>query len=452
MKTAMTRNVDTSSRVGGAGLSRRQLLTGAAAAAAGTFAASTAAAGALHRWDPTRVRLTLPVPTGPHPVGTVSLHLIDRDRQDPWLSTPKPRELMVSIWYPARHAGHWRLAPWLSRAAAEPYREFEEARFDVVFGDVSLDGVEYPITHGRLSAPVLRQERPYPVVLYSPSGAGIRALGTTQVEDLASHGYIVVTIDHTYDAIAVEFPKGRVELNPAPPVRPGPPPAGDLATYLKVALHRGDARFVLDKLAEIAGGANPDAEHRALPAGLRGSLDMERIGIFGHSFGGCTTAHTFADDQRVVAGLVLDGSIVPDVPMNPPSPGGPGGPNEHLVALARRIGNRPFLFISSGGRGPEQLGPLVYDVWNNLIGWRRFLTLIGSAHGTFVDALILNQQLVDAGILPPGSVPGTIDLDRAVIALRAYIRAFFDLWLRESDTQLLEGPSPDYPEVAFMAY
>jgi hypothetical protein len=31
-------------------------------------------------------------------------------------------------------------------------------------------------------------------------------------------------------------------------------------------------------------------------------------------------------------------------------------------------------------------------------------------------------------------------------------RAFFDLWLRERDTQLLEGPSPDYPEVAFMAY
>src|SRR5689334_4625782 len=52
-------------------------------------------------------RLTLPAPTGPYPVGTVDLHLIDHARANPWTATPPYRELMVSVWYPARDAGRY---------------------------------------------------------------------------------------------------------------------------------------------------------------------------------------------------------------------------------------------------------------------------------------------------------------------------------------------------------
>ena len=44
-----------------------------------------------------RVQLTLPEPTGKYEVGTVSLHLFDQTSQDPYWSTPHPRELMVSL-------------------------------------------------------------------------------------------------------------------------------------------------------------------------------------------------------------------------------------------------------------------------------------------------------------------------------------------------------------------
>jgi hypothetical protein len=47
--------------------------------------------------------LVLPAPTGRHPVGMAELHLVDRDRPDPWVPTG-PRELMVSVWYPAAEA------------------------------------------------------------------------------------------------------------------------------------------------------------------------------------------------------------------------------------------------------------------------------------------------------------------------------------------------------------
>src|SRR4051794_10345745 len=50
-------------------------------------------------------RLILPAPTGPYPVGTVDLHLIDHSRANPWTATAPYRELMVSLWYPAIDVG-----------------------------------------------------------------------------------------------------------------------------------------------------------------------------------------------------------------------------------------------------------------------------------------------------------------------------------------------------------
>jgi hypothetical protein len=419
-------------------MSRRRVLGGAAALAAGLVGASWAGtARADARTD--RVRLTLPEPTGPHEIGTVSLHLVDHGRRDPWLSTPRPRELMVSVWYPARDgAGHGRLAPWLTPAALAFYRE-RKAR-DL---GVSLDNVVYPVTHGREGAPVARSAHPYPVVFYSPSGGADRSIGTIQVEDLASHGYVVVTISHTYNAGEVEFPGGRVEHGH---VFMGPPPPDydGLTPDESVILHRRDAQFVLDQITALNAGHNPDAGHRRLPEGLRRSMDLNKVGMFGHSFGGATTSQSLANDSRFIAGINLDGSPIPEVPL----PGNPQQGAELTGAIARRIGDRPLLITSSMGRGPDQLGALTSGFWHGLTGWRRFLSLVGSAHGSYVDEGWLSHQMFAAGVLPT-MPPGRIDPVRSVAAQRAYIGAFFDLWLRGRDNHLLDGPSAQYPEVLF---
>lgn len=62
-------------------------------------------------------RLMIPSPTGPHPVGTVSVHLTDQSRQDPWTTSGAKRELMVSLWYPAKDAQNHKVAPWLPKAS-----------------------------------------------------------------------------------------------------------------------------------------------------------------------------------------------------------------------------------------------------------------------------------------------------------------------------------------------
>jgi predicted dienelactone hydrolase len=358
-------------------------------------------------------QLVLPEPTGHERIGTVSLHLIDRSRPDPWVPTTPVREIMVQIWYPAKDVRPYPRAPWVSPGVA--------ARINPPGSPVLL-----PDTHAHAGATVDRGR--HPVVVYSP-GLGLeRTASTALVEDLASHGYIVVTIDHTHDAQLVEFPGGRIETQAMP--QPTEDPADEARIIAKALQARvADTRFTLDQLARINRGHNPDAGQRPLPRGLRGALDLSRVAMFGHSLGGATAAETMYEDPRVKAGLNMDGSV--------------SGP----VVTAGL--DRPFLLMASQGHGEDD--DETWDsLWAHLRGPRHWLQLDGSGHMSFTDLQVLYPQ---AGVPPEAMEPafGTIDGERAVAVQRAYVRAFFDRYLCHGNGKLLAGPSPRYPELRVIA-
>jgi hypothetical protein len=450
-------------------LGRRGFLAVAAAAAGGAIAApagaARAAATGTSAAPPARLRLRLPAPTGPYAVGTVALHLVDHSRQDPFLPAPHPRELMISLWYPARSqqssGSRCPFVPWIPPAADTLLlAQLVPAPLVPVTlpgggtgyqpgppVSISLDGVGLPVTRARLGVPAAPPPAGCPVVLYSPGEQVDREFGTTQAEDLASHGYIVASIDHTYEAPEVVFPGGRIA------VQVNPQPAQTTVLTTRIA----DVRFVLDSLAVLAAGANPDAGHRPLPAGLPGALDLSRTGMFGHSLGGDTTAQVMAVDGRIIAGLDLDGTIEPAVPYTPPQ-------IDQLAAdVARQLDGRPFMFLCSAGvtpfktpGQPEAAG--IPGFWQGLSGWRLFLSMNDSAHFSYTDYEAFLSQLTVAGIITASQASevvapylGTIAPAQAIAAQRAYLGAFFDLQLRHHDTHLLDAPSRQYPEIDFVA-
>lgn len=358
----------------------------------------------------TPLQLTLPAPSGT--VGTISLHLIDHTRQDPWVPG-RPRELMISIWYPATNTTR-PLTPWLPPAAATTFEQTN---------GFPPDSVTVPLTAGHDDAPVDRGR--HPVLIYSPGSGSDRSINTVLVEQLAARGYVVVTIDHTYDAEEVEFPGGRVE------VRTMPPDSKAVNTEA-VAVREADTRFVLDQLTAIEHGADPDVEHHPLPAGLRGGLDLSRIGMFGHSIGGATAAATMLDDRRIKAGVDMDGSFYGPVV------------TEGL--------DRPFLLLSSEAHGRDN-DPSWAGLWSHLTGWRLDLRLLGAEHASFTDAEVLFPQVASLVGLSQSQLTqliGTIDPQRAMAVVGAYVGSFFDLQLRHHDDHLMTGPSARYPEIQFV--
>ena len=425
----------------GVRLTRRSFL--AAGAVALGLPASAWGAMSSARRDRVRLHLRLFAPTGPYAIGTVQLHLVDHSRRDPW--TRRPRELMVSVWYPAANVGRYPLAPWMPEAAGALFLNQLIGSLPTTGPNttppgsrppnIPLPGVRLPVTQARQGAPVHLSARKYPVVVYQPGFGDVRELGTGLVSDLASRGYIVVTMDDTYEAAEVAFPDGRIVT---------PRPNQSYVDSVRVA----DTRFVLDELTRLAAGGNPDAEHRTLPNGLSAALNLKKVGMFGHSLGGATAAKAMAADHRIGTGINLDGSMFLANPALHQD-------IQRLSAqLAGQLGRRAFMTMTHQGHDLHN-DPSLTGFWSNLKGWRLFLTMRNAQHYTYTDLEQFLSQLLTARVVPHqlerervAQVIGTVHPSRAVAAERAYIAAFFDLHLRDLHraSKLLAGPSPTIPK------
>ncbi|MFJ9443494.1 alpha/beta hydrolase [Kitasatospora sp. NPDC101235] len=341
--------------------------------------------------------IDLPAPTIGRPVGTMSLHLVDHDRLDPFAPAPGPRELMVQLWYPARGtAGRPRALYTTPRVAA--------AIEQVLPLDPGTLARVRPTA--RADAPV--RPGPLPLLLLGHGRTGGRSNCTALAEELAAHGYLVAAVDHTYDAAAVEFPDGRLVRS----VLSQDPPDRD-AERKEIAARVGDLRFVT---GQLTGGRLPFR------------VDEERIGVLGHSMGGAAAAEALRQDPRLRIGLDLDGGLF-------------GSPVPELGL------DRPFLLLTSIDD---------HDTWQHWRehhhAWGRQLRTLGAGHLSFTDL----PHAAGPGNLP-GRLPaevyaallGTIAPARATALTRTYVRAFVDRFLRDRPAPLLDAPSPRYPEVEF---
>ncbi|MFG2629793.1 alpha/beta hydrolase family protein [Streptomyces sp. NPDC048473] len=348
-------------------------------------------------------RTSLPRPTGPYAVGRDTLHLVDRARRDPWVPDTA-RELMVGMFYPALPG----------TGAPAPYTTVQEAR--LFLKSYGLEGV-FPAetlsataTSGRVGARPARGR--YPLVVLSPGFGVSRFTLTGLAEELASRGYVVAAVDHAYESVGTAFPGGRMLTCVACAK------AQSEQDLEAVTAGRGkDVSFLLDRLT----GPRPAWRY----AGL---IDRNRIGMAGHSVGGASAAATMAGDRRIRAGVNIDGAF-------------------HAAVPADGLGGRPFMML---GTDDETHRPGGTDTswdqaWNQLDGWKRWLTVAGSTHYSFSDIPVFLDELGLPGTQSPQALSG----NRSLHITRAYVGAFFDLQLKHIPQPLLDGPTPTEPEVTF---
>ncbi|GAA1615265.1 alpha/beta hydrolase family protein [Actinoplanes couchii] len=339
----------------------------------------------------------LPAPTGPYPVGVATLHLTDVGRADPWVPASGDRELMVSVWYPAASAVG-ETARYLSAVESEAI--LRGAGIADVPGD-SLSGTR---THEYPDAVPAGRARSLPTVVLSPGFTWPRSSLTALAEDLSSHGYAVIGIDHTYETFATTFPDGRVATCAACMLEE----VDDFGAQA-VQNRAVDVSFVLDRFF---------GERTPWPGA--GLLDPERIAMVGSSLGGASSAETMLHDRRVDVGANLDGTMFEPVP---------------AAGL-----DRPFLFLGEPAHRPGGADPTWDRDWERLLGWKRWLTVTGAVHASFTDYDLLAEEIgVDLG----SELSGV----RTVEITRRYVRAFLDRHLRGRSQPLLDRPSVRYPEV-----
>ncbi|MDG6103977.1 hydrolase [Dactylosporangium aurantiacum] len=322
----------------------------------------------------------LPEPTGPRPVGSTSLYLEDLARPDPWVPAARTRQLMVSLWYPAK-TKHGPRVPYLTPTESEL----------VLQGTVGApsDVLSTTRTNAIRDAAPAAGGRALPLVVLSPGFTWPRSSLSALAEELASWGYAVVGIDHTYETFATTFPDGRVTTCAACELED----VDDFGRKAE-ASRAADISFVLDQLT----GAHPVWNGA-------GRLDRSRIAVVGSSLGGASSTEAMLRDPRVRAGVNMDGQMFAPLPA--------GGLSRPLLLLGQQSFHRP------GG-----VDDPTWDAnWPLLTGWKRWLVVAGSVHASFTDYDLLAEQIgVDLGSELTGP--------RSVQLTRRYVRAFLDLHLR----------------------
>jgi pimeloyl-ACP methyl ester carboxylesterase len=228
---------------------------------------------------------------------------------------------------------------------------------------------------------------------------------TFLVEDLASRGYIVASIDHTYEATAVEFPDARFVTSVVGSHLANTWQTDEQTLSSALSVRLEDVKFVVDELERLnVSTGNP----------FTGKLDLTRLALAGHSLGGLTTWFGVQSDARFKAAILLD-PYLPDMPL---------GSTE-----------TPAMLLTMGH---ELQNDDECEVWSNLLGPRFSVNLRGAEHVTPSDLVWLAKGAIKAGNMGP---------DRAIAAIRDFVVAFLDAdLLGKPPDRLLTGPSPDYPD------
>lgn len=342
--------------------------------------------------------VTLPAPTGEHPVGTTAVYLNDASRPDPWNLDVDARELKVTLWYPTKQQDGQR-APYMT--PKESALLLKGSRI----GGVPPDVLSTTRTNAVKDAEPTGEK--LPLVVLSPGFTKPISTLTSLAEELASRGYVVAGIDHTYESYATTFPGGRVaeclacDSNTDPGFGAG-----------VVASRAADVSCVLDELTESRSAWDGSA-----------LIDGSRIAMVGQSIGGASAMAAMLTDSRVHAGINMDGTMYARIPKSGFS--------------------RPFLFLGTEQHVPGGRDNSWDRDWNLLTGWKRWLVLSGAEHQSFTDLPLLADAL---GIKPSTRV---LPAARAAELTRTYAAAFLDQHLRSQRQPLLDTPSPRYPEISF---
>lgn len=246
----------------------------------------------------------IPKPTGEFSVGTVTFELTDPVRTEKYGentdATNALRRIKVQVWYPSDDVSGYEQALWLQDGILLSRSLAKEMKMPFFV----LDHTKDILSNAYSDAPISQSSENYPVIILSHGWTGFRNLHNDFAELLASNGFIVLGINHTYGAQMTVFDDGfAAELDRnALPNRDVTPNFIDYASQL-VLTYAGDVKLVLDTLDVINDGLYSNI--------IKGRLNLSEVGLMGHSTGGGADVSVALTDKRVKALFFLDAWVEP---------------------------------------------------------------------------------------------------------------------------------------------
>ena len=241
---------------------------------------------------------TMPAPEGDFSIGSETFHWVDSSRLE-WFTDENDndvREIMVQAWYPSENS---------DSIGTNSYMDFMNLRSKTLASAGKIPAflpshLNMISTNTRNDVACSNKLEKYPVLIFSHGITGSRHLHQILFEHLASKGYIVFALDHSFDANLTIFPDGKIadyrsEITGHPD--------SILIREKQINTRAFDIGFIIDQIREIETGM--------IDSKLSGRLDLDRVALGGHSYGGATAILASHNHEIVKACVVLDGWISP---------------------------------------------------------------------------------------------------------------------------------------------
>lgn len=306
------------------------------------------------------VKITLPQTTGKYPVGTKDLHLIDTSRKEKHNNNLTYRELMVTIFYPGIVIGENK------NIYAKDVIEIIKKEISQE-NNISLENFNYLdqiVTNSYQNINISDQEINYPIILFSPGYSSSRLLYSSILEELASHGYFVVAVDHPYINHPIIFPDKIIKINNNI--------NHDFDNEIETLTQ--DIFFIINKLQDLNLGK--------IVKNFKNRLNINKIFMLGHSLGGSVALKVCKGNPRCKAGINMDGD---------------------LFGLGCNAGfDKPFMFLISSKESCKDQQELEY--WENGLNEIKnlckkitkpnyIITLNNSNHSSFGDWNLITKPI-----------------------------------------------------------
>lgn len=357
----------------------------------------------------------IPTPSGPYPVGTRIYDITDNTRQELYSGKDEARRIMIQIWYPAEAGTSSEQARWMDQA---------EIYAPAVSGQIGmpsffLDHLALVKVPAYVGAKVAKTDAGFPVILFSHGWQGFNAQNTGQALELASHGFVVVGVQHTYGAIITVFEDGTIANNNPTALPPDSTPQNEYEEKAHILVNQwaGDLGFALTNMTER--NSDPDSP-------FLNRLDLTRVGVYGHSTGGGAAIQFCGTDPRCVAVLGMDPFM---------------RPVSYEVIDAGVTQPAFFMFSQRWTDDVDSRNNALFDKFlphvQQPLG---VISIDGTAHYDFADLPLLSP------LAPQLGLKGPINGKRVVTIVNDYLLSFFEATLNNGAQTLFENPSP-YAEV-----
>ncbi len=354
---------------------------------------------------------SVPAPRGPLQVGTTIFELTDESRRELYSGKDEARRFMVQVWYPAEPLPENKTADWMSHSDIYGPAISTFLHLPSFF----LDHLALAKTPAYLNAPFANTSEPYPLILFSHGWDGFNAQNSGQMIELASRGYVVVAVNHTYGAVVTVFPDGEIAKNNPAALPDGvPDDEYEIAARKLVDQWAGDLTYTLDHLTT----------NNSFPSN---SLDFERIGVYGHSTGGGAAIQFCGTDSRCKAVLGMDPF------MRPVS-----------VKIIENGLSQPAFFMFSQGwadLADSRNNQLFNQFHPNVSNSKGAIIIDGTKHYDFSDLPLLSP------IAPQLGLKGPLNGKRVTEIVNAYLIDFFEMTLNNKPSKLFSGSFDDFSEV-----